>query len=213
MKPLRITLFVIAFVILASQTFRHAYVRWLETRVSVLDKYDTDTDKQISAAQSLHELEQAYDAAYKETKKEEEARRAKGEVESTESKYSRERTEAEKKEDRLRQAIQEWESKNKEIRELHYFWVAGLIALVLGMVIYERMERWTGFALVILAFCEMIWATTLSFHYFLSNNHEFDRLLTQKFSFSVVSLVLLIVSWVALRRIEQRREAAEMLRS
>lgn len=148
-----------------------------------------------------------------ETKKEEEARKAKGEVESTESKYSRERTEAEKKEDRLRQAIQEWESKNKEIRELHYFWVAGLIALVLGMVIYERMERWTGFALVILAFCEMIWATTLSFHYFLSNNHEFDRLLTQKFLFSAVSIILLLVAWVWLRKQDRRREAAEMLRS
>jgi hypothetical protein len=84
---------------------------------------------------------------------------------------------------------------------------------VLGLALYWRGERWTGFAFIILAYCEMIWATTISSRYFMSSQHEYDRLLNHKFAFSVLSLALLIVTWILLRRYEFRREAAEMLRA
>src|SRR3954466_14684559 len=74
MRALRITLFILAFVILSSQTFRHAYVRWIEHRGSVLDKYDTDTEKQITEANSLDELLRSYDVAHTQVEKEKAAR-------------------------------------------------------------------------------------------------------------------------------------------
>jgi len=213
MKPLRTTLFVIAFVILCSQTFRHAYVRWIETRTSVLDKYDTETGKQISSARSLQDLEAAYDVAYKEKKREEEATKKAEEANPDSNRPVRNsQIAAQSKESELRQAIQEWESQTKEIRELHHFWMVGLIALVLGMVIYMRVEHWSGFALVILAFCEMVWATCPGFRNLAGAQPEFDRLLIHKFIFSLSSFALLIATWIVLRRIEARREAAEMLR-
>ena len=213
MKPLRITLFVIAFVLLASQTFRHAYVRWIETRTSVLDKYDSETGEKIGSARSLSDLEAAYDAAYKEKKKEEEAaKKEQDENPDSDWRLRNSRVDAESKEMELRQAIQEWESQTKEIRELHHFWTIGLVALVVGLVVYSRVERWTGFALVILAFCEMVWATCPGFRNLAGAQPEFDRLLLHKFVFSLLSFVLLIATWMVLRRIEARREAAEMLR-
>jgi hypothetical protein len=214
MKPLRITLFVIAFVLLASQTFRHAYVRWIETRTSVLDKYDSETGKKISSARSLSELEAAYDAAYKEKKKEEEATKKEQEANPDRDRPVRNsQIEAQSKESDLRMAIHEWESQTKEIRELHHFWTVGVIALVLGLLVYSRVERWSGFALVILAFCEMVWATCPGFRNLAGAQPEFDRLLLHKFVFSLLSFVLLIGTWVVLRRLEARREAVEMLRS
>jgi hypothetical protein len=102
MKPLRITLFIIAFVILASQTFRHAYVRWIETRTSVLDKYNTETEKQISAAKSLDELVRQYDAAHAEVEKEKAAKTKNPDAAEQERQRQEVETEAEKKARSLR---------------------------------------------------------------------------------------------------------------
>ena len=65
MKATRTALFVIAFLIIGSQTFRHAYVRWLEPRGSVLDKYAAAGEKQAASAKSLEELAALYDQAHK----------------------------------------------------------------------------------------------------------------------------------------------------
>src|SRR5262249_51382402 len=64
MKALRITLFVLALVSFVTQTFRHIYVRWLEPRASVLDKYNTQTEKDVASAQSIQELESKFAAAH-----------------------------------------------------------------------------------------------------------------------------------------------------
>ena len=40
MRALQKTLAIVAFLVLAPQTLRHAYMLWLEPRGSVLDKYD-----------------------------------------------------------------------------------------------------------------------------------------------------------------------------
>jgi len=46
MRKLRITLFVLALLALTTQATRHVYVRYLEPRISVLDKYDeTDVEE------------------------------------------------------------------------------------------------------------------------------------------------------------------------
>src|SRR3954467_15994678 len=121
MRALRITLFVIAFVVLTSQTFRHAYVRWLEPRTSVLDKYNTETDKQIITAKSLEELVRLYDVAHTKV--------VEGDANITPSEKRERRMSAEaepyKSESTLKTAISDWEEKSKELRELWSFWLAG----------------------------------------------------------------------------------------
>jgi len=42
------TLAIIAFLALASQTVRHAYMLWLEPRKSALDKYDQPRKEEIA---------------------------------------------------------------------------------------------------------------------------------------------------------------------
>jgi hypothetical protein len=57
MKSLRIIVFVLAMIVLTTQAVRHIYVRYIEPRTSVLDKYDqTETQKAIKAAESLDKL-------------------------------------------------------------------------------------------------------------------------------------------------------------
>jgi hypothetical protein len=199
MKTLRTTLFVIAFVILASQTFRHAYVRWMEPRTSVLDKYNTSTEKQILLAKSLDELVALFDAAHSKVQEYEKSHPEEADKQA----YQRSGPYAQLTGDEvaLRNSITEWERKSKEIRELWHFWIAGIIAFALGSFLVLTKERWIGMALLILAFTEMIYATSPSFRS-MGSQPEFDRLLVHKFVLSVVSLGFLLIAWFSGRRTE-----------
>lgn len=65
MRALEKTLAILAFVVLVSQTVRHAYLLWLEPRASVLDKYDQPLKNDIANAGSLDELVRRYDPVRK----------------------------------------------------------------------------------------------------------------------------------------------------
>ncbi len=192
MKPLRVTLFVIAFLILSSQTFRHAYVRWIEVRTSALDKYKTDAEKRISNAKSLQDLLSAYETAQRDVEKERANKAnagAAGQERVTASQPGDETTAADRKL-RLRLAIEEWEGQTKEIRELHMFWIAGLVSLATGLLLFRfAADRWVAISLVILAYSEMIWATCPGFRVF-----------------SLISWVLLMFTHRWLQMLEKRRD-------
>jgi hypothetical protein len=200
-RGLRITLFVIAFVILASQAFRHAYVRWMEPRTSVLDKYNGETEQQIMSAKSLPELLSLYDAAHSRLKDYEKSHPE----EAGKREYQRTGEYARLSSDQtsVRNAIQEWERKSKDLHELWYFWLFGIFAFLLGSFVTLRSDRWVGIALLILAFSEMVWATSPSLRSF-GAQPEFDRLLVHKLVLTVASLLLLLLTWLWARRAEEK---------
>lgn len=191
MNALQKTLAILAILVLVSQTVRHGYLRWFEPRGSVLDKYDQPLKGQIADAASLTELVLRYDTARKEVE------RAKQEQTKTEKEllpYERNAKEPYKSENMLREAITDWEAKSKEIHALRFYWYIGLALCVLGLLAYRKWNRWFGFTLVIAGFSEIIYWTSPTF--LGSSTHEFDRLLVNKFTLSVISLVLaLAVVW------------------
>ncbi|HEY6248636.1 MAG TPA: hypothetical protein VI685_01680, partial [Candidatus Angelobacter sp.] len=82
------------------------------------------------------------------------------------------------------------ERKTEEIHGLRFFWTIGLVLLVLGIVIYKRLNRWVGFTLIIAALSEFIYWCSPTFF---GGTREFDRLLWNKLVLSLVSLALLVV--------------------
>jgi len=187
MKALEKTMVVLAFLALVSQTIRHAYMLWFEPRNSVLDKFDKPKKGEIEAATSLDDLVRRYEPVRKQA---DEARqeRAKSEKPLT---YEEERQiEPFKSEHELRDAITDWEEKSTEIHELWFFWTVGLVLLVLGVMIYKKLNRWFGLTLVIAALSEFIYWTSPTFF---GGTHEFDRLLWHKLVLSLISLLLLII--------------------
>jgi len=201
MNGLRITLFVIALVTLASQTFRHAYVRWLEPRTSVLDKYGTQTEQQILAAKSLQELVALYDAARTKMKDYEKAHPGVSGEPSFQP--SSEYVKLTRDEESLKNAINEWEQKSKDVHELWHFWIAGMVAFLIGSFASLRGDRWVGIALLILAFSEMVYATSPTFRS-MGAQPEVDHLLVLKFILSVVSLILLFLAWTQRHRTKEK---------
>jgi hypothetical protein len=177
---------IVAALILLTQTVRHAYVRWIEPRASVLDRYDRPLGDRISAATSLEELLKLYDPVKRE------ADGLKATAVRNREPYNEERdnTEPFRSERELRQAIQSWEEKAKEVRALWFYWTVGFLVLCLGFALRRLANRWAGLTLEIVAFSEFIYWTSPSF--FGANVREFDRLLTLKFVLSIVSVILLL---------------------
>jgi hypothetical protein len=181
LKTTERVLAILAALILITQTVRHGYVHWIESRASVLNRYDRPLHGRIAGAASLDELLKLYDPVRQEADR---AKEANPEAEDL-------TTEPFRSQDQLRQAIQEWETKAKAVRALWFYWLVGLLSLGLGAALYRRGSRWAGLTLEITAFAEFIYWTSPEL--FDGHVREFDRLLLFKLVLSVVSLALLAV--------------------
>lgn len=183
MRGLRLTVFVVAFLSLTAELMRHSYVRWVEDHTSVLDKYET-VDKEIKDATSLAVLETRYAEALEKEKVEK----------ATQSREGAAQYNPESPVFKLRQAIAGWERAENQIRELRYFWVGGLVCLLLALVCHWRGLDWLSITLQIAAFAEMTWWTTPSFVP-MGPEQEGTRLLGNKIVFTALGLLLLLTFW------------------
>ncbi len=202
MKALKITVFLLAVLVLTTQFARHIYVRYLEPRGSVLDTYEqTEIKKAIKVATSLDELVSRYDAAKKRVdeldkqRKKAEASMSKDNRDVFRDKFGEEHKEDYEQESDLKRAIQEWEKRSEEIYELRVFWLFGFAFLIGGVILLVRGLDWMGMAFIVSGIVEMIWWTSPSFR-FAGSPLEFERLLMNKLVFTVITLILVIVAWV-----------------
>jgi hypothetical protein len=186
MNSLKKTLFIIAVVIVSAQSVRHAYYRWIEPSVSVLDKYEAALRDDIKNAGSLEMLQTKYEEAHKKVVAYE-ADKTNPKVE----RYERDSIEPFKSEQMLKSAIEGWEKSAKEIFKIRFFWIVGLIFLIVGYILYQKINVWLGMTFIIAGFSEMLYWTSPSF--FSDSTIEFSVLLINKIIFSLVTLALLIV--------------------
>lgn len=185
MTVLARTLAIIAFLVLTTQTVRHAYLLWFEPRDSALDKYDRPLKGEISSARSLDELLQRYESVRTQVDQAKQKRREAGErplLLDTEAEPFR-------SELQLREAIQDWETKAKEVHAVRFYWSMGFLLFAVGVVMYRRANRWLGLTLQIVAFAEFIYWTSPTF--IGAGGREVDRLLAYKLGLSILSLALL----------------------
>lgn len=214
MRALRIVVFVLAMLVLATQAVRHVYVRFIEPRTSVLDKYDqTETQKAIKSAGSLDELLTQYDPARiqaddldKRLKKMEEGK-TKDEMEVTREKFKDEHKKEYERESGLKNAISEWETKSKEILELRVFWAFGFAMILFGTLLQVRGFGWLGMSLVIPGIVEMIWWTCPSFG-FGGSPREFDRFLINKLVFTLITVAVLLGWWAIVTNMKRLQQSA-----
>lgn len=192
MKALQKTLAILACLLLLVQTLRHAYILWLEPRVSVLDKYDQPLRDEISTAASLDELLRRYDPVRKEVDR----LRAERRVPDQPARFVDEQnSEPFMSERALKQAISGWEERAKELRALRFYWFMGLVFAGVGLAAYLAVNRWLGITLLIVGFAEFIYWTSPTVLTFLTPaTGEFDRLLLNKFVFSLASIVVLAIA-------------------
>lgn len=178
---------------LSTQLLRHLYVGWLAPTTSVLDKYKDKTEQDIGASQSLEELIQQYDETQNKAKE--------WEKDKTPEQIAKEAYWAEphKATGKVKEAIDAWENRRREISELHFFWWCGVLCVALGMIILVRANQWLGVGTIVVGFVEMIYWTSPAFRWF-GGGGEFERLLFWKLVYTATSLALLFGLWAYFAR-------------
>ena len=186
MNALKKTLFILALVSVCAYTIRHVYYKWFEQRDSVLDKYATALTSQIKNAESLDHLVTLYDKAQKAVDAYE-ADKTNPWIEYRD----RDEKEPYKSQLEVKKAIIDWESKSKDIFQLRFYWGVGLLLLVVGYLLFRKLNQWLGLTIIIVGFAEQVYWTSPNF--FSGTGVEYERLLSNKLSFSLATLVLLVV--------------------
>jgi hypothetical protein len=202
MRGTQITLFVIGLLILGTQTFRHVYVKWIEPTSSVLDEYRPPIAEDIADTKDLDELVALYDVASKQVKAYEQTASLK-DIDLSK------RTDAEpyKSEAEVRTAIERWEAQSRSVFQLRFYWLMGLLSIVVGLFAYARINPWLGMVGIITGFTEMaVWTSPLWHSW--GPQSQFERLLNQKLLLSILSMALLIGLWLRRARNRSREETA-----
>ncbi len=197
MRSLQATLFVLVMLVLSTQSFRHVYVKWIEPTGSVLDEFREPVDEDIAASNSLDELKAMY-AKARAGRKEYEKDKSLRDVDLA----KRTNQEVYRSEDELREAITRVEAQNRDLSRLWFYWLCGLVSIVLGIGAYLRVNPWVGMVGLITGFVEMaVWTSPLWRSH--GPQGTFDRLLTVKLVLSFASMALLLALWL----VHQRRTA------
>ena len=197
MRKLQITLFIIALLFASTQTFRHIYVKWLEPTKSVLDKYDEKIEQEIEGSKNIEELLSLYNEAYNKVREYERNPRN-AEIKQSERDYK----EPYKTERKIRKSIEEWESHKLQIHKLRFYWFCGFFSLIIGSIVYIRLDKWLGIIGAITGFTEMIFWTSPTIFGIFGARFEFERLLTNKLFFSIITWFLLILTWFLLYKFQ-----------
>jgi hypothetical protein len=189
MEALKKTLFILSMVAVTSYTIRHMYLKWIEPRNSVLDKYEEPIVSEIKKATSLQQLETIFSEAQNRIK----------EYEAVDSimamdHYKRRELEPYKTENEARNAIQSWERRSHEIFQIRFYWALGLLLAIVGFMIFKKVNDWLGISILITGFAEMVYWSSPSF--FNGAEFEYNNLLTNKIILSVLTLALLIIGGI-----------------
>lgn len=202
MKKLQITLFLLASLMLLTQTVRHVHLYFFElsSNTSAIDQFASDyqIQKEVTEEPSMEVLIADYGATQSKIKALEKDK-TKEQIEEIEKAEE----DLYQKNSKLRSEIEGRERRLREIRDLWLFCSAGLVFIILGAVFYLKQASWTGMSLFIAGFAELIWWSSPAFSGG-GANAEYELLLINKTVISLIALVLLYVAWYFRTRFEPK---------
>jgi hypothetical protein len=189
MKPLQITLFIIANVIFITQGGRDIHQLIWGSESSILDQFSPEKTKAMSEKTEVLLVE------YRSVDEQIHAlEKSKGWKEAQDS---QENQELFQKREVLRSEISERETKSREFRDVWIFTAYGVGLIILGTVLYRLRATWPGLSIVIAGFT--IFEYWVSPSFFSGASAEFHALLVSKTVLTVLALIALYVVWRLIR--------------
>jgi hypothetical protein len=190
MRPFKIIMFLLLLLTFTTQTIRHIYIKRVEPKDSILDKYKEKTEKNIDESKNLDELIKLYDDSNNKVKEyEKNPKNEKIEY------YKQISTEPYKTKTKIENAIKTIENQKKSIIEFIFYWLCGFICLGIGLFILIIKNKWIGLGFILIGFIEMaVWTSPLFRSY--GPQYAFNLLLNLKLIFSILSFMLLLILWV-----------------
>lgn len=187
MKPLQITLFIIANIIFITQSGRDVHQLIWGSEPSILDQFDPEKTKARSE-KNTEVLVNEYRNVNEQILGLEKGKGWK-EVQD----IRQEHEELYQKKGALHSEISEREAKKREFRDLWIFTAFGAALIVLGVVLYHQRMMWPGLSIVIAGFTIFEYWASPSF--FGGAGAEFHALLVSKTVLTLVALASLYVVW------------------
>lgn len=188
MKPLQITLFLIANVIFLSQAGRNIHHLIFGAQPGVLDQLEPEKEAAKSEAH-IEVLLADYKTVFEETKALE-----KGKKHQEVRDLRQEHSDLYDKQDALRLEIKEREAKSREMRDLWIYSGYGLCLIILGGSLFKRGMAWPGFSILVAGFCILeYWASPDLFYG--GAVAEYRQLLWSKTVLTFSALAALYVFW------------------
>ena len=187
MKPLRITLFIIANIIFITQSGRDVHQLIWGSEPSILDQFEPEKTKARSEKKNevlVDEYRDADDQIHT-------LEKGKGSKEVQDIRQEHE--DLYQKKEALRSEISEREAKKREFRDVWIFTGFGAVLIVLGTILYRSRAVWPGLSIVIAGFAVFEYWASPSF--FGGAGAEFHALLVSKTVLTVIALVALYVVW------------------
>ncbi len=187
MKPLQITLFIIANVIFITQGGRDVHQLVWGSESSILDQFDSE----MTQARSEKKIEVLVDEYRKVNEQTHALEKGKGWKEVQDIRQENE--ELYQKKEALHSEISEREAKQREFRDVWIFTVFGAALIALGTILYRLRMIWPGLSIAIAGFTIFEYWASPSF--FSGAGTEFHALLVSKTVLTLVALASLFVVW------------------
>jgi cation transport ATPase len=191
MKGFQNTILIIVVIVLSAQLAHFTYMKFLYPTQSVLDD---EVDTSIRSSTSLDELLEQY-------------RRSEQEVKAYEDSLAPEENRRTTRRDlepyqtnrKLRQAIQQWERKEEQIKRMVYQWTIGLLLAIAGTVLYLKRMHWIGTTFIVAGLAEMIWWCSPSISAG-GSLAELERILNIKLLLTVATTFVFAANWWAWKK-------------
>jgi len=82
-----------------------------------------------------------------------------------------------------------------QLTQLKFYWIAGLLSLLVGLLTLFRFNAWLGFSGIVVGISEMlVWTSPLFFNK--SLNQQFVSLLDYKLTLSVATWLIIVALWL-----------------
>lgn len=198
MKRTSLAAFVIASIILCFMGVHYTYYFLFGPHESVLNDY---LEEQIKSAASLDQLLQEYEESLQRVKSYESERPNMDVL----TRYQQQSIEPYKTKIRLETAIEVWEKKAQEYRQVWFSWGAGFILYVIGAVGYVFYRSWIPLSIHIAGLSQMIWSASPT-RMIVGALAEHERLMTAKLLMTILTFVLLFAAWYASERFQRNRK-------
>lgn len=198
MRPLQITLMIVAAATFLLQTVRHVHLMLYGEEQQATARYSPgyENKERVQSEKSFAVLLDEYAVAQKAI-----ADLEKGKDQEARQRLHDEQSDLYQRRNALEVEIDARERRGREIRDIWIFSGAGLVLIAIGGAAYLRGAQWSGMTLVIPGFLELLWWSSPSFGMG-GALQEYQLLLWNKIALSVIGLGLLYLGW---RLVEKRR--------
>lgn len=201
MRNLQIVFFVILACIFSTQAIRHAHhfvFAYEESMLAPIGEF-FEMEQEVRSEASTEELLEEYKAVEDSIRQLKDSSDGETDPEMNAFQIRQQNPELFHRQQTLHLELTQRELMSNELRDLWIYSIAGLILVILGCLIYFKIDHWTGLPLILAGFLELVWWSSPSFNMGGAVT-EYRLLLVNKMIVTAIGLFLLFTLWALARK-------------